>query len=116
MTRAEIKMLMGAVAPVIREFVAAEIAKVTTPLREEISELQARPTLRYVGVYDRSGSYGAGAAATHKGSLWIAKHPTAAEPGTSNDWQLAVKRGRDGKDARRRSCKRCLRSRWTRSI
>jgi integrin beta 3 len=35
---------------------------------------------------------------TLDGSLFIAQRDTEAMPGTSADWRLAVKRGRDGKD------------------
>jgi hypothetical protein len=36
---------------------------------------------------------------THEGSGWIAQRATNAKPGTPNSgFQLAIKRGRDGKD------------------
>lgn len=44
-------------------------------------------------------SYEKGDAVTHGGSYWIAKADTNGTPGKSDDWRLAVKRGRDGKDA-----------------
>jgi len=37
---------------------------------------------------------------THDGSVWVCLRDTEGKPGTSLDWQLAVKKGRDGKDAR----------------
>ena len=43
--------------------------------------------------------YEKGDAVTHGGSYWIARKDTSATPGKSDDWRLAVKRGRDGKDA-----------------
>lgn len=43
--------------------------------------------------------YEKGDAVTHGGSYWIARKGTSATPGKSDDWRLAVKRGRDGKDA-----------------
>jgi integrin beta 3 len=49
----------------------------------------------------KEGGYQAGDAVTWRGSLWIAQRETAAKPDeASSDWRLAVKRGRDGKDAR----------------
>jgi len=43
--------------------------------------------------------YEKGDAVTHGGSYWIARKDTRATPGKSDDWRLAVKKGRDGKDA-----------------
>lgn len=47
----------------------------------------------------REGQYAKGDAVTWGGSLWIAREATAEKPETSAAWRLAVKRGRDGKDA-----------------
>lgn len=59
----------------------------------------AKPTLAdcYRGVW-RDGAHKAGDAVTWGGSLWIARRDTEARPEVNDDWQLAVKRGRDGKD------------------
>lgn len=58
------------------------------------------PAAIYRGVW-RSGAYEQGDAVTFGGSIFIAKRATSAKPETSgDDWQLAVKRGRDGKDAK----------------
>lgn len=72
-------------------------------LNDRIKALEARPTLRFLGTWAENrdvGSFGEGACLTHHGSLWIAKRVTSDEPGRSNAWQLAVKRGRDGKGDR----------------
>lgn len=38
---------------------------------------------------------------TFGGSLWLAKKESPeGKPGQSDDWQLAVKKGRDGKDGK----------------
>lgn len=50
------------------------------------------------GVYRDGESYVKGDAVTWAGSLWIAQKDTAGKP-DAGDWRLAVKRGRDGKDA-----------------
>lgn len=43
----------------------------------------------------------AGEAVTHDGALWIAKRDTLAKPSRdSADWQIAARKGRDGKDGR----------------
>lgn len=53
------------------------------------------------GVYKASESYSTGDAVTWGGSLWIAQKETDAKPDTPDSgWRLAVKKGRDGKDAR----------------
>jgi hypothetical protein len=44
-------------------------------------------------------AYDRGDCASHGGSLWIAQRDTRAKPGTSDDWRLACKKGRDGRDA-----------------
>jgi hypothetical protein len=53
------------------------------------------------GVYKAGASYEAGDAVTWGGSLWIAQRATDAKPDTADSgFRLAVKKGRDGKDAR----------------
>lgn len=60
------------------------------------------PTVIDRGVYKAGETYEAGDAATWGGSLWIAQKQTEAKPDTpESGWRLAVKRGRDGKDARK---------------
>jgi integrin beta 3 len=56
-------------------------------------------TVLYDGVWKQETAYVAGDAVTHGGSLHIAKVDTTARPGT-DDWQLAAKRGADGRDSR----------------
>ena len=68
-------------------------------LAERVTEIESRG-VKYVGTYQRSGDYERGMLATHKGAMWHAVQKTSDEPGTSAAWQLAVKAGRDGKDAR----------------
>jgi integrin beta 3 len=45
-------------------------------------------------------NYAAGDAVSHGGSLFIAQVETAAKPGKSDYWRLAVTRGSDGRDYR----------------
>jgi hypothetical protein len=57
------------------------------------------PSLVHRGVWKQQ-TYGAGDTVMKDGHLWIALAPAdeADEPGTSKAWQLAVRRGRDGRD------------------
>ena len=50
------------------------------------------------GVWSVDVKYQKADAVSQSGSLWIAKRDTQQKPGESDDWRLAVKRGRDGKD------------------
>ena len=52
------------------------------------------------GVWREGTTYVAGDGVTLGGSFFIAQTETAAKPGKSDDWRLAVKRGSDGRDAR----------------
>lgn len=55
---------------------------------------------KYRGVYKADEDYAKGNFVTHKGSMWYAKTAPTGEPGKDlAGWQLAVKCGRDGKDA-----------------
>jgi hypothetical protein len=63
--------------------------------------LECRPRLLYRGVYRDDQHYEPGDAVTYGGSTWIAHEATQARPGDgATPWQLAVKAGRDGRDAR----------------
>ena len=53
------------------------------------------------GVYKDGSAYEQGDAVTWGGSLWIAqKDSPEGKPGMGDGWRLAVKKGRDGKDAK----------------
>jgi hypothetical protein len=73
-------------------------------LKAQIKALEARP----IGVIDRGvwqagDTYKAHEGASHAGSFWICQRMHTADPdqpGTSGQWRLAVKRGRDGRDLR----------------
>jgi hypothetical protein len=57
------------------------------------------PTVIYRSVFKEGEQYEAGDMVTWGGSLWHCDKATTAKPGT-DDWTLACKKGRDGKDAR----------------
>jgi len=73
-------------------------------LRAEIAELKARPTMKYEGVWDPERVYTVGDFVTDDGSLWHCSDACVGvrpgNPGSSQAWRLAVKRGRDGKSGR----------------
>lgn len=61
----------------------------------------AFPVVLDRGVFSAGKQYEAGDAVTWGGSLWIAQKDTDAKPDTpGSGWRLAVKRGRDGRDAK----------------
>ena len=71
-------------------------------LEKRIEALEQRESsIRYRGVWDESGGYRENEFATYDGSLWACKRTgTHDRPATSGDWQLCVRKGRAGKDAR----------------
>jgi hypothetical protein len=56
--------------------------------------------LNYTGVHVSGKTYDAGDLVTDDGSVFYCAKTTTAKPGTSHDWQLMVKRGRDARGAR----------------
>lgn len=56
------------------------------------------PTILYRGVFREGDAYEPGDAVTHGGCLWIAKADAPGRPTEGSEWQLAVKKGRDGRD------------------
>ena len=59
----------------------------------------AMPVVIDRGVYRHDEKHQRGDAVTYGGSLWIAqKEAPKGKPGESDEWRLAVKKGRDGRD------------------
>jgi integrin beta 3 len=59
------------------------------------------PTMIYRGVWSEGQTYQPGDVVTWGGSAHVAEEETTAKPETKGGaWRLAVKRGRDGKDAK----------------
>lgn len=78
----------------------AEAEATIAALAERLAAAEMRG-LDYRGVWQKADSYRRGDAVTYDGSLWIALQSVEADkPGASDAWQLAAKRGRDGKDVR----------------
>lgn len=59
-----------------------------------------RKSFQYCGVWSAKDAYGEHDFVTHDGSMWCCLTPTSSKPGTDESWQLCVKKGRDGRDAR----------------
>lgn len=83
-----------AMASELKSFVSQTLA----PLEARLAALEARPELKYAGVWKQGETYAPGSLATHHGSLWHCHEETTTAP-PSSAWQLCAKRGRDGKDA-----------------
>jgi hypothetical protein len=74
------------------------IKSVLTGGQDHITKM-AIPAMVYKGVWKESnGAYKKGHTVTQSGSLWVCLKATETKPGSSDDWQLAAKRGTDGKD------------------
>jgi len=69
--------------------------EVAQKLLERIEALEARPEMKYCGVWKSDVVYGAGSFTTDSGSIFHANRASVGKrPGTSDSWTLAVKRGR----------------------
>jgi len=55
------------------------------------------PFMLYRGVYKSGENYEQGDTVTWDGSCWVALKANADKPGDGENWQLAVKRGRNGR-------------------
>ncbi len=75
-------------ADVLKRLEAAE-ARIAELEKESMSGVA-----KYCGVHAEGHQYAKGALVTRSGSMWHAEIETTARPGTSDDWRLAVKRGR----------------------
>jgi hypothetical protein len=55
---------------------------------------------RYRRVWRDGEQYRKNNFCTHDGSIWVYLRDTEGKPGQSLEWQLAVRKGRDGKDGK----------------
>jgi hypothetical protein len=70
-------------------------------LNDRIEALEQRPSVQYKGVYTDEAAYVPGHMVTDRGSVWHCKSACQGQRPPGNCWTLAVKHGRDGKDAQR---------------
>jgi hypothetical protein len=95
-----IGLLMG-VFEAVEKAIKRERVRVDA-LEQRTKGLEDRPQLEYRGVFQEGSAYLPGNVTTFQGSMWICRTATMLKPGDgSSSWQLACKRGRDGKDAGR---------------
>jgi len=68
-------------------------------LEKRIAELEARPELKYLGVWNAQKQYAMGNLVTFRGSMWHCNSQTHGLPGPGecSHWTLCVKRGADAK-------------------
>lgn len=62
------------------------------------AKLAAMPIILYKGVWHPDVEYLPGHLVTFGGSGWHCDKATRTKPGTSDDWTLAIKKGRDARD------------------
>lgn len=98
----EEKLSANAAAHLVTDEVVSGLAEQIAGTQKQVREtLAAIPVPTYKGVFDRDAAYKAGDMVTHKGSVWHCNAATDGEtPGASEAWTLAVKCGRDGRDAK----------------
>ena len=96
-------------AEVLADLIRQHVAAVTKPLRDRNEALELRivqvekqaADFKYCGVWHYGESYRKHNFCTYDGSIWICLRDTAAKPGQSPDWQLAVQKGRDARTERK---------------
>lgn len=73
-------------------------AELESIVEARFAELQVRTFADlYQGVFVPEKTYTRGLLTTWGGSLWLSLNETRSRPGESQDWQLVVKRGADGR-------------------
>jgi hypothetical protein len=90
------RSLVDALAPGLADAVGKVVGTQRRELDAKIAEIENRQ-LRFMGVHEAGRAYKANSLTIKKGGLWIALVDTVTPPGTSADWQLAVKSGEAGK-------------------
>lgn len=60
-------------------------------MEARLDALEARPSVKYWGVWKEGKAYGGGSMVTDKGSVWYAEHATMQRPGASDDWGARCK-------------------------
>lgn len=103
------KSLIRGIAPVIRAEIIKRVELAIEPLQTQIADLRSqlaeereRPRgLAYQGTWQRAAFYHRHDGVTWGGQVWVCVvDKTQVQPGEGAAWQLAVRKGTDGKDAR----------------
>ena len=90
LTQRDIDALTSGMAPVIREYVA----KALDPIGKRLDKLEARATMTFRGIWDDAETYQRGHVVTDGGSLWVCLDEAKRQrPGRSADWKLIAKAG-----------------------
>jgi hypothetical protein len=80
---------------------AAEIAALNAEIEKLKAALAQKAPIKYLGIHKPGATYSEGSLVTRDGSIFHANKTTSEMPGDGCvDWTLAVKRGRDGRDAK----------------
>jgi hypothetical protein len=87
------KELAASMVTAMKEYVS----RVLAPHDSRITALEKRPSMSYRGIWAEGEQNLPGDVCTHNGSMWHCWTPTKDRPGTSDAWQLCVKRGRDSR-------------------
>jgi hypothetical protein len=80
--------------------IASDFDRKLSAMRRRIEELEAKPSIQYLGPYQAGKQYGPGDAVSCHGSLWIAMSATTERPAfdaPNGSWKLAAKAGRDAR-------------------
>ena len=86
----------------LADLIRQHVAIVTKPLELRIVQLEKQAAdFKYCGVWHYGESYRRHNFCTYDGSIWVCLRDTAAKPGQSPDWQLAVQKGRDARTERK---------------
>jgi hypothetical protein len=99
---------IGTLIAAIKAYVHDGLRATSAPLEARLAALEARviaaekqaTQMCYTGVWKPGREYQRGNFSTHDGSIFYCWRDTRDEPSKSDAWQLAVKHGRPGKDAR----------------
>ena len=83
--------------PGVNRALLAGILDLQKQVADLTRQLQEMPSLAYRGVWSEGEQYQPGNFVTHSGSIWHANEPTTTRPGSGPAWQLAVKKGKDGR-------------------
>lgn len=93
--------MTDAQADALFKAITAAIERSVQPIAKQVAEIRSELAARkYCGTFQRAQEYRKHNQVTHAGSMWVALTDDPGIPGESGGWQLAAKKGADGRDAR----------------